>query len=458
MTIIKIRNIVSLAVLILFAQCSEDETPSPFTVNFGSSQLSIAPSSPEAEIKITFSRPATEAGNIQISLSSEGLEYGETKDFYTTEAFENNTISLSFDKGDQEVLFKIQSGSSSDVTRDVTLTLTIRPDAQEQFIAGNTHVMSILFSENFISKGASLTLDAGGEGFIYRAFLDLSKAVVTSIAVDDYDLGFYTGEGFYVTLNASAYLMARPLTKNDLKDVTASDTVGFSYEMGIPPPNFDASIGSVAWIDSPDGLLTTTAFGEISAVDTENKVFIIKRAKGNWQKVRVLRNGTGYKLQHADLAATAYETIEITKNDDYDVITVDLDKGIVAATPTNDRWDLMYSTYTEVLNFGGDIPYAFKDYITINRSDVTVATVMMADFAFETFTSAQMTGLTFKTEVNAIGSSWRKGGGPNSAPEVHKDRYFIIKDGENNSYKLRFTQLTSDTGERGKPSFIYEIL
>ncbi|MBC7873686.1 MAG: hypothetical protein H7Y01_06810, partial [Ferruginibacter sp.] len=39
-----------------------------------------------------------------------------------------------------------------------------------------------------------------------------------------------------------------------------------------------------------------------------------------------------------------------------------------------------------------------------------------------------------------------------SGPAVRTDRYYIIKDGSNNYYKVRFTALTQN-GERGYPSY-----
>ena len=182
--------------------------------------------------------------------------------------------------------------------------------------------------------------------------------------------------------------------------------------MTIPPPNFDASIGSINWTDTPDGALKTTAFGEIASADSENKVFIIKRDAGNWKKVRVLRSGEGYELQHADIGATDFETLEIAKNALYERVTVDLDAGVVTAEPEDAKWDLLYGTYTEALNFGGGkIPYGFSDYIVSNRGDVSIAMVETANTTYEAFAASDAISLEFKTEINTIGSSWRKGGG-----------------------------------------------
>ncbi|MDN5213142.1 HmuY family protein [Fulvivirgaceae bacterium BMA12] len=446
---------------VLFSACSDDDDPlTPFSVNFSSAEVGISSDSPEAQLTVSFSRPSTMDGTIKLRLNSGDLVYGESEDFYASVAPQDDVISLAFKSGDQNVNFTVNNGSAANRTADATLVISIENDPDNLFIPGTTNQVSITFAENFISPGASLEMSAGDENFTQRAYVDLSKATSTSVPVDNFDLGFQTGSGFYVTLNSSANLMARPLDKNDLNDVSAADTAGFAAVMTIPPPNFDASIGSVAWVDTPDGDLSTTAFGEISATDTDNKVFIVKRNKGNWKKVRVLRNGEGYTLQHADIAATSFETLDITKDQTFEAVTVDLDQGIVEAEPENDKWDFRYGTYTEVLPLGpgASIPYGFKDLITINRSDVSIAMIMIADTPFESFSAADVAGLTFETAVNAIGNTWRMGGGPSSPPALHTDRYYIIKDGEENIYKLQFTRMYSLSDQRGEGAFKYELL
>ncbi len=447
--------------LFLFSGCSDDDdTLSSFTVNFNSTELGISPTSTKAEVTLTFSRPATVEGIISLSIDLGTLTYGESADFYTSVAPIDDTILLPFSNGDQSVSFTILAGAASVLTQEAVLIITITEDDGAVYTTGSDNQLNVNFDENFISQGASLSAKVN-ELFDLRAYIDLSKASTDIVEVDNYDLGFHSGDGFYVTLNASTSIMARPLDKNNLTEVTATDTIGFFGVMTIPPPNFDPAIGSVAWIDTPDGNLETTAFGEISSSDIDNKVFILKRDKGNWKKVRVLRDGDNYVLQHADIEAANFETLTISKDPSFEVVTVDLDFGIVEATPENDKWDFIYGTYTEILNLGGpgvDIPYGFKDYITTNRSDVSVIMVLTSDNSYEAFTTADLNGLEFDSEINSIGSSWRQGGGPGTPPSILEDRFYILRDGEQNIYKLKFTSMYGAGDVRGEISFIYEIL
>jgi hypothetical protein len=76
----------------------------------------------------------------------------------------------------------------------------------------------------------------------------------------------------------------------------------------------------------------------------------------------------------------------------------------------------------------------------------------MSTKAYADFSEADLTGLDFLRGQTSIGADWRSGGGPGSAPAVRTDRYYIIKDGNENYYKIKFTGLTNN-GERGYPSF-----
>ena len=82
---------------------------------------------------------------------------------------------------------------------------------------------------------------------------------------------------------------------------------------------------------------------------------------------------------------------------------------------------------------------------------------MTSTKSYADFTEADLAALTFASSQNSIGADWRAGGGPTTQPSVRTDRYYIIKDGENNYYKLRFTALTQN-GERGYPAIEFTLV
>ena len=443
-----------LAGTLLLGSCNDDDGPEiPIKVNFSNTSLGLTDA---VSVTVTFSRPLSTSGSVDVAVSAPALAYGAGEDYYTEPAAQDGMISVPYDAGDEALTLTVSAGGSLNIQQDRTIILSLMEE--DGLTLGNDVEAVITVSENFVAPDGTININGGGSEFPNQSYIDLSKLTQTVVDKYSWDLGFYTEAGeFYVRLNSSAAVMARPLDGSDLNSVTAQDTLGFAFEMTVPPPNFDSSIGSSAWVDTPDGDLTTSAFGEISSTDADNKVFVIKRdGEGrSWRKVRVLRSASGYTIQHAEIGATTFQTTEVAKDASYNFVTFDFDNGLVNAEPPKASWDIMYSTYTEILSFGpgASIPYLFSDFVPLNTGSTTVSMVMIADISFENFSSADLPNLTFENAKDALGENWRQGGGPGQAPSLYEDRFFVIKDGEGHYYKIRFTQLLDGNGERGNPSF-----
>lgn len=451
-----LRTLCSITILVLVAVaitgCSDDDdTLAPFAINFASEDLGISPSSPEAQITLNFSRPSTVPGSILLSLEPGTLVYGETEDYYTSVAPVNNVITLPFESGDQSVGLTIFAGGAAALQEEKTLGITINEDTGTIFTPGSTNQLSVIFAENFIAESGSLQLDAGGPDFTSQAFVDLSKSTASSEVKNTWDLAFASA-GFHVTLNATNQIMARSLDKTSLGDVTASDTTGFAGAMVVGPAS---SLEARAWIDDPTGDLENTAIAAISENDENNKIYIIKREGKNWKKVKINRSGDDYSIQFADISSATFEEITIEKDDEFNAVFFSLDNQIVSFEPQKSRWDLMYGAYTTYSTFGDPIPYSFSDYIVINKEKTSVAMVMIDDnTSYENFNLSSASSLSLSAELNTIGSTWR-GVFP---PSVLSDRFYVLKDSEGNYYKIRFTRLTGDNDERGRPSMTFELL
>jgi hypothetical protein len=456
------KSILYFLLPISFWACEEEENIPPFAVNFNSIQTGITSDNTSAVLNVIFSRPAHRDGVLTLDIESGGLVYGEDQDFFTDPSANGNRLELPFLSGSEAVTFKVLKGSGLNIRQDEALSFQLADDAAGIFTSGQNNTINVLFSENFVATDGIVELNAGGEDFTQKSYLDLSKQQLVTVDKNTWDLGFYSGDSqFAVILNGASYTMARPLEKNDLTAVSASDTLGFGAVMTIPPPGFRPDFGSVAWIDAPDGDLSKTAIEPVATNAAENKVYIIRR-EGNrpWKKIRVLRNGNGYILQYADIGSASFSTLELEKDPDFNFLQVNLDEGLVDAEPKKILWDLMYGSYSEILPLGpsGSIPYGFKDYIVINRYQTEAALVMENEQSFEGFSLADVSGINFSSQINAIGANWRQGGGPDSAPSILRDRFFVLKDSQDNYYKIKFTRLTSTTGERGYPELIYELL
>jgi hypothetical protein len=409
-------------------------------------------------VKIKLSRGTDKDIPVTIKLTSQQIAYGTefttdpapaaTGQIVVTVPSGNNEASFTVSKvpgvlydGDEKVVFELYSSASP-------------------ILIGSSKQFTLSFAE-LVAASASATINGGGDTFPNKVFIDLSANRQTAVLRTNWDLGFYTGTDYRVVLNSSVGMMAKQIAKNDLTQVSAADTIGFSTDVVFS--QFAPTTSSLAYIDYPDGDLTKTAIGAVSATATDNKVYIVNQGMGigtpaperGWKKIRVLRNaGGGYTLQYADINAATFSSIDIAKEETYFFKYISFSSGAVIVEPEQKKWDIAWTYFSNVTNFGtGEVPYLFQDVVLINRN-VSASKVMVASKAFADFNEADITALTFSSVQTAIGSDWRSGGGPTSAPSIRTDRYYIVRDGDNNYYKLRFTALTQN-GERGYPA--YEI-
>lgn len=444
---------------LLFLACDdEDEQLQPFSANFSNTEIGFSDDESEKTVDIIFSRATTEAGIANITIDAGSLRYGEQNDYFTEPAAENNSLQIPFENGVNSVSFTLHKGTALNIAENASISFELQ-QSSELFQIGPNSEVTAEFSENFIASSGTVTLDAGGPDFPVVAFFDISKNKQTRVDKYSWDLGFYNGAENRVTVNNTANVMARPLNKTDMADVTAEDTVGFAQTMTV---GFTGVAEGAFWIDDHTGDLSATAFGEIATSSDDAKVFIIKRDGDdrNWKKVRVFTNASGYTIEYADISAESFETVEVSKDEAFNFSYFDMDNGVVNVAPAKDSWDFMYSTYAVRYSMGGPaIPYGFNDYIIINRFATEVAMVLKSDVSFTDFDITDAEALEYASNINGIGSSWRSGGGPNSSPEEFKDRFYILKDSQDNYYKVEFLDLTAnDAEERGHLNLKYELL
>jgi len=443
--------------IILFSGCrKKDAMEADNLVNFETTAQGITAAETSITIKLSLTRPVNADVPITLNLTEQGVQYAT--DYTTVPATVAGKMELTIPSGSKETSFTLNKVSGALFDGDEKLLFDIYRSGSPVFI-GVRQRLSLDFAE-LIATSSSFTINGGGVLYPNKVFIDLSANREAAVNRSAWDLGFYTGADDYrVILNSSSAMMAKQINKNDLAAVTAADTAGFSAEVAFS--QFAPTTISLPYIDYPTGDLTRTAIAAVSAVATDNKVYIVNRGFGpgspaparGWKKIRVLRNASGgYTLQYADISATVFSSMEIAKDDAYFFKYISFETGAVNVEPQKKKWDFAWTYFSNITNFGsGEVPYLFQDVILLNRN-VQVAKVMTATKTFADFAEADIAAQTFLTTQNAIAADWRSGGGPSSAPAVRTDRYYIIKDGDNNYYKLRFTALTQ-SGERGYPAF-----
>jgi HmuY protein len=456
----------SLSAIILFGACRKREGLSLADnyVVFESNAQGITESENSIVIKVKLSRGTDKDIPITINLTPQNAVPGT--DYTTVPAATGNTISLTIPSGNNEASFTVNKVAGTLYDGDEKIVFDLYSSGAPVLI-GTTKQLTLSFAE-LVAANSSYMLNGGGATYPNKVFVDLSANRQTGILRTNWDLGFYTAAGadsFRVILNNTVGMMVKQISKNDLNTVTAADTVGFSATVAYSP--FAPDVTQMPFVDYYTGDITKTAIGLIAATASDNKVFIVNRGSGvgtpaparGWKKIRIIRNGTGgYTLQHADIGATTFTSIDIAKDDAYFFKYISFDNGTVSVEPQKKKWDIAWNYCGYVTNFGGgEVPYLFQDIVIQNRN-VTIGKVMTATKEYSAFSEANLTDgtvTTWGTSQTTIGSDWRV---TTPAPaQTRSDRYYIIKDGDNNYYKLRFTSLT-DGGVRGFPSIEYALV
>lgn len=316
-----------------------------------------------------------------------------------------------------------------------------------------------------VSDGSKLTLEGGegGPSAVNSVFVDFSEDKQTSVARNLWDLGFYGGaDDFRVIINHSTGAAVAALDKTDLNQVSAADTIDLAESGAL---NLGQGSGTFDKIDPVEGgrtaYLSGTAISAVSANAADNKVYILARGTSGtpdrgWQKIRIIRNASGYTLQYAKIEETTFKTLDISKDAKYNFKYVSFDKGAVDVEPEKGAWDIEWglSTYKA----SATIPYTFSDFVVINFvGGVTAAEVLTSTVSYDDFKESNLSSITFSGNREVIAGNWRVTSG--GTVGVKTDRFYLVKDAAGNVYKLKFISFhANDGGERGKPVIEYALV
>ncbi len=310
------------------------------------------------------------------------------------------------------------------------------------------------------SDGRTLTLNGktAESNYANIVYVDFSADKQTAVDRKSFNIGLTSDGKFRAILNPSYQTTVTATSKTDITAVTMTDpgtSVNLNHDIMDPL--------TVSLVDYWDGNITKTAFAEISATEAENKVYLLSyegnKDKEKWFKLKVTRNGAGYKIQYARLNETTIKTLEVPKSSDYNQVFVSLEKDkIVQAEPVKAAWDISWSFSTS--NSGLGSPYWVQDFVSINNLGGTTVAVVSKKDAYTTFAESDIAGLTFLSLKDVIGTNWRTSPDRNGAGGAVKgDLCYVIKDSAGNYYKLKFNSyITADGGERGKPVIEYKLV
>lgn len=316
------------------------------------------------------------------------------------------------------------------------------------------------------NESGLIEVDGGGATYPNTVFVSLRSGAQTPVARASWDLAFSTGSDFNVLINGTTGAMASATGQTDINAVGAAE-IAAAEASGELVMGFTNLVG-ILHVDDAANPSSKPVIAAVSATEGNNMVYLLSRGASGvdakpWKKIRIIRNGEGYTLQHANADATAFSTLDVTKDNDRNFVYVSFESGIVEVEPAKTEWDIAWTAGTSSTPYpqatNGTLAYFYQDLVYHNiYGGSGAAQVLEATIPYEEFDETDIASLTFITDNRlTIGSTWRAGGGPTSAPAVKDDVYYVVKDSDKNIYKVRFLSLTKD-GERGKPSFEYELV
>ncbi len=463
----KILQLALFLILFVTASCEKDYTveQNPFVIAFERQSIDFSTIPDQREMKLIFSEPAKNDGKISIKLSGTHASYGV--DFSTLPEAQGGVLELPFAKGQNELTFTFKNliyPFDNDEKSILMEVMTINY-AGETSIQGYTTSL-VSFQR---SLGASLLPEIGGPNQGNQIFVDLSKETMTSSRRDIWDLGFYSGNQFRVTINGSLYMAVKKLDATNIDAVTPASVSAFQSQVAVG--TFDPT--NTNYIDAPNGMINQTAIAEISANDAENNVYLVNMgyAIGNtippagtvaiagdargWKKIRILRDGDNYMLQYADLNSTTHQQVSIPKKPDYNFTFFSLaTQNIVNVEPQKNLWDLCFTVFTnEIVNSGS---YGYSDFV-LNNLKAGVRGYRVAVTSAVNFNNFAMTNVVesnFMDDQRVIGAEWRDV----FTGSAYTDRFYVIKDADGNYYKVRMLEFLNEGGVRGYPKFEYKLI
>lgn len=454
----------------VFTSCGDDDSNSAAGPSTGVSfaNPSINSTNAATPLQILFQNAVPQAGTVTVSAELTNVVYGT--DFSTVPAATNNTIVVPFDAGatGAEFTFNKLIPNVSDVKN---VKFTIINTTFPANISGNASIQVNLNDTAVL--GGQQAPATGGAMAPNAIFADLSSGTSASAARTSWDLGFYTGADYKVGLNNSVKMSAKPLSTTNIDEVVASDDTMLILN----------GSGSLSQIDEPQGLVEGLLIN-VSANDADNKVYLVNLGSNpataapalgsdgsaggshrGWKKVRVLRDGAGYKLQYADIAATTHQEVTIAKNAAYNFTFFSLlNNATTQVEPQKNHWDIAFTPFVNSFSMGGPaVPYYFADFIVTNtKGGARSYQVMTSEFTYDAFTLANVDQAKFTNDQRNIGSNWRGttggAGGTTAQFAVRTDRFFVVKDPAGNIYKVKMTGGVAANGERGFPTFQYTLL
>ncbi|MDF1574587.1 MAG: HmuY family protein [Bacteroidales bacterium] len=300
------------------------------------------------------------------------------------------------------------------------------------------------------------TLSLQNSIYDYQVYVDLSTgSIVSENANSDWVLSFECADtGTHIRINSSDFWGIARTGSTDLEAVYTSDP-GHVWRADRSDGNPDSTaVGS--WVRFEEGIPTYT-----------NEVYLLGKYDGIAYKL-------ARKVQFISVSESAYrflidepggsdpDTIEVLKDARYNYSQFSLESNsTIQLEPEKEAWDLLFQQYYTILftDDGVPTPYYVRG-VLLNPNGVEAALDTLVHFLDINYALAIQ--MPFSSALDAIGHDWKSvevDEASNSAEYKVRPGYtYLVRDANNELYKLRFKSYFNKSGVKGCPSFEFARL
>lgn len=288
-----------------------------------------------------------------------------------------------------------------------------------------------------------------GEEYTYQLFYDFETATIVNISrVDSWDLAFDASiDGFNVFMNGGSDVLIYNTHEKDFHEVKEA-----------PGPL------SEDWqYDAPCGLKDSTAIGDWRDGNlSKGEVYIVRlnptHITNNLKKIKLITvNSNEYVMEYGDIEDESARTIRIPKDEAYNYSYFTFSEGgkVVQPDPRKDTWDIVFTRYRYIYRDLDNFKYIvtgalLNPYKTTAFEDSTKG--------YKEIEGDWIIRENYSNHRDVIGFDWKTYDIDKKDYSVNPDKTFVIKNRNNQYWKLHFLDFYNQKGEKGSPSFEFERL
>ncbi len=309
-----------------------------------------------------------------------------------------------------------------------------------------------------------------GAGYADDVYYSLENGTVTTVARDNWDIGFITQVmSVSILANNGSGVELYTYPDVDISDWATLDTAGMDWPPDWPPmynsiESFEEGAFNANALEHPDygwGILNMV--GEYPIVG--DSLFVIRTISGAWKKLAIIKKRSAintWEFKYANLDGTGEQTVSLNAgdyNDKYFIhYSIDSMK-IQDREPAKDDWDMLFTKFKDYINWP-----TYGPVTGVFTNDHHVMAQEVRESGMDQATQEGFVDTAFTSNISIIGSDWKRFD-MDDMEYVLNDTvvYYLKTDGDTTTipayYKIYFTDFSGGSfGGQGVYTFMQEKL